>query len=92
MSNENKYQPSWVVMLIGTLVMSVCVNFVQNTYASNNDEIKSMARKEWVIEYVSSNIKPLVVEVQSVKENVIRIDNRTEKMYEVVLKISEKGN
>ena len=90
MSNENKYQPSWVVMLIGTLVMSVCVNYVQNTYAQDNDEIKSMARKEWVIEYVSSNIKPLVVEVQSVKENVIRIDNRTEKMYEVVLKISEK--
>ena len=91
MSNENKYQPSWIVMLIGTLVMSVCVNFVQNTYAQDNDEIKSMARKEWVIEYVSSNIKPLVVEVQSVKENVIRIDNRTEKMYEVVLKISEKN-
>ena len=78
-------------MLIGTLVMSVCVNYVQNTYAQDNDEIKSMARKEWVIEYVSSNIKPLVVEVQSVKENVIRIDNRTEKMYEVVLKISEKN-
>lgn len=78
-------------MLIGTLVMSVCVNYVQNTYAKDNDEIKSMARKEWVIEYVSSNIKPLVVEVQSVKENVIRIDNRTEKMYEVVLKISEKN-
>lgn len=91
MSNENKYQPSWIVMLIGTLVMSVCVNYVQNTYAQDNDEIKSMARKEWVIEYVSSNIKPLVVEVQSVKENVIRIDNRTEKMYEVVLKISEKN-
>lgn len=91
MSNENKYQPSWIVMIIGTLVMSVCVNYVQNTYAQDNDEIKSMARKEWVIEYVSSNIKPLVVEVQSVKENVIRIDNRTEKMYEVVLKISEKN-
>ncbi len=91
MSNENRYQPSWIVMLIGTLVMSVCVNYVQNTYAQDNDEIKSMARKEWVIEYVSSNIKPLVVEVQSVKENVIRIDNRTEKMYEVVLKISEKN-
>ena len=91
MANENRYQPSWIVMLIGTLVMSVCVNYVQNTYAQDNDEIKSMARKEWVIEYVSSNIKPLVVEVQSVKENVIRIDNRTEKMYEVVLKISEKN-
>lgn len=92
MSNENKYQPSWVVMLIGTLVMSVCVNFVQNTYAQSDDEIKSMARKEWVIEYVSSNIKPLVIEVQSVKENVIRIDGRTEKMYDIVLKMSEKGN
>lgn len=80
--------PSWPITLIGTLVVSVCVNFVQNSWARDTTQIDKKADKEWVIEYVSANTKPIIVEVQSIKENVTENKEMTSKIYEIVLKIS----
>ena len=88
--NNNQYTPSWPVTLIGTLVVSICVNFVTNSWASDKKTIDSKADKEWVVEYVGANTKPIIVELQSVKERVVQIDSRTDKIYEIVLKISRR--